>query len=535
MPRLLVQAPVERVEPTFASDGTQASPPAVKKIMKNINLPNWLTYGPLFIAAFLFVFLFSCTTSPLYEHYPFWFHGDSGIFQEMGVCLLQGGTPYVDLFDHKGPVLWFIQALGIGLSPRWGLMALQSISLFCTLLLWYKSSLLLVERQIPAIIITLSGLIFLLAFYERGNLCEEWSLPFISLPIYLYIKRSGKQPVGTQASRLRSAAGEAPAYRHTDAFIVGLSVGIIAMIRLNNTAPIVGFVLWHFIECLKNKDFRRLWTDIALICGGIATIIVLCASFYLRKAGWNGVFEMIYGNFIFNFTYFSSINDSSGFAFHLYITPIVFIVISFICVFNRHDSTTVSIPLIISFIVTLLALGRSFFYHYFIVFVPLFVLTTIQIVHNKANIAYIIWGALSVYSVHIGYDAIDHLAFRLLGKKANTELNDGFHHFIASVPDDELKSIYNGGLSCMGAGLFADENIYQCNRIIYTTHLDHSNRLREYETTHGIDALQPVWILTQTPRPEATDDYMATHYTLSDSIPGGEFDPIWCWKRTEKQ
>ena len=57
----------------------------------------------------------------------------------------------------------------------------------------------------------------------------------------------------------------------------------------------------------------------------------------------------------------------------------------------------------------------------------------------------------------------------------------------------------------------------------------------KYETTHGIDALQPVWILTQTPSPEATDDYMATHYTLADSIPGGEFDPIWCWKRTEKQ
>ena len=30
---------------------------------------------------------------------------------------------------------------------------------------------------------------------------------------------------------------------------------------------------------------------------------------------------------------------------------------------------------------------------------------------------------------------------------------------------------------------------------------------------------------------EATDEYMATHYILADSIPGGEYDPIWCWKK----
>ena len=262
--------------------------------MKTLKISSWLTSSLLLVSAFLFVFLFSCTTSPLYEHYPFWFHGDSGIFQEMGVCLVQGGTPYVDLFDHKGPVLWFIQALGIWISPQWGLLALQSISLFFTMLLWYKTSIIVVKKQAPSILTTLLGLFFLLAFYERGNLCEEWSLPFISLPIYLYFRRRETIP-----------NPQTPIYSHSDAFIIGLCVGILAMIRLNNTAPIIGFVVWHFVRCIQSREYKHLWTDIALICGGMALVFMACALFYLIKAGWNGVYEMIYGTFIFNFIYFA--------------------------------------------------------------------------------------------------------------------------------------------------------------------------------------------------------------------------------------
>ena len=239
--------------------------------MKSAHLHNLLTYGILFLVAFLFVFLFSCTTSPLYEHHPFWFHGDSGIFQEMGVCLVQGGTPYVDLFDHKGPILWFIQALGIWISPRWGIMILQSISLFCTLVLWYKTAFLIIEKRWVSFAISLSGLLFLMAFYQRGNLCEEWCLPFISLPIYLYFYRWRKKHTPH------------PLYSTLDSFIIGLCVGVIAMIRLNNMAPIIGFVLWDFIMCLKHKEYKKLWTNISAICAGTVLIFLGCALFYLEK------------------------------------------------------------------------------------------------------------------------------------------------------------------------------------------------------------------------------------------------------------
>lgn len=481
---------------------------------------NWLTYGILLLAAFLFVFLFSCTTSPLYEHYPFWFHGDSGIFQEMGVCLAQGGTPYVDLFDHKGPMLWFVQALGIWCSPRWGIMALQSLSLFLTLILWYKTARLILEKQGVSIVVAMSGLLFLMAFYQRGNLCEEWCLPFISLPIYLYFLRWKNAPKNQSL------------YTSLDSFIIGLCVGDIAMIRLNNTAPIIGFVLWDFIACIKHKEYKRLWTDIAAICGGMLIVFAGCALFYLIKAGWNGVYEMIYGTFIFNFLYFE---EKSSLPFlstiQHYILPVVFVLTLIILSFKNKKNNTVNLPCLISFIASILAIGSFEFWHYTMIFIPLFVLAFGLTMQGKNIIGLIILGFALLYSCFIGYDAADLLLFRLRGKTANTEINDGFHRVVSELPANERKSIYNNGLNQMGAGLFADENTYQCNRIIYGGHVKISPRLQEYQKTHGIEHLQPIWVLTQGPKPVAQDKYMQAHYTLTDSIPGGEFDPIWCWKR----
>lgn len=303
------------------------------------------------------------------------------------------------------------------------------------------------------------------------------------------------------------------------------------MIRLNNTAPIIGFVLWHFICCIKAKDYRRLRTDIALMCGGIALIIIICALFYLIKAGWSGVYEMLYGTFIFNFMYFGD-HVQHPFIFQLqhYIPPIIFLLIVIIS-FKIKENATFYIPCIISYIVTIFAIGSFEFWHYMMVFIPLFVITTGMIIQGNTIIVFIMLGFLIVFSGHIGYDAADTLLFRLRGKSAETELNDGFHRFISSLSSNEHKSIYNAGLNHIGAGLFADENIYQSNRIIYKGHTDISKRLQDYEATHGIKELQPIWVLTQSSRPEALDDYMAQNYTLADSIPGGEFNPIWCWKK----
>lgn len=443
--------------------------------------------------------------------------GDSGIFKEMGICLLQGKTPYIDLFDHKGPVLWFIQALGIWINPQWGLMTLQIISLFCTLVICYKTCFLLCKNKSLALIITIVGLLLLIAAFEQGNLCEEWSLPFISIPLFLYINRliSCKKTEGHGSYLI-------------DSYITGLCVGVLAMIRLNNTAPIIGFILWYYFKCLKYKEYRRLLNDIAMICCGMATIIVLCSVFYFIKAGLNGVYEMFYGTIIFNYLYYNFGSTPDAQFLHNYYIPLGFFTITLIS--NKKTNNNYLVPLTISYIITFIAIGSHGFGHYMMLFIPLYILTLCHIVQNGTKWVYILPFILLLYSVRLSHTATDLLLFRLRGKQSNTELIDGFHRYVTSLTPGERLSIYKEELNYMGSTLFANEEISQCNRFIYRNHVKISPRFKIYAKSHGIKDLRPIWILTQSPQPEATDEYMSAHYTLADSIPGGEFDPIWCWR-----
>src|SRR6266496_1916463 len=65
---------------------------------------------------------------------------DSGVFLYVGWRFLNGDIPYRDVWDHKPPLIYFVDALGLRLTPDslWGVWLLQFIVIFLTLLLIYK-------------------------------------------------------------------------------------------------------------------------------------------------------------------------------------------------------------------------------------------------------------------------------------------------------------------------------------------------------------------------------------------------------------
>ena len=63
------------------------------------------------LSGLVWALFFSKTTSPLYTDVGY----DSAMFQTIGKYWAQGYLPYVDLFDHKGPLIFFINAVGYAL------------------------------------------------------------------------------------------------------------------------------------------------------------------------------------------------------------------------------------------------------------------------------------------------------------------------------------------------------------------------------------------------------------------------------------
>jgi len=114
---------------------------------------------------------------------------DSGVFLYMGWRLLHGDIPYRDVWDHKPPLIYFVDALGIALTPGsfWGLWILQVFFIFFTLLFVYK----LLDQEfgvyaaLAGCIILTSGLLTIL---EKGNVTEEYALVFQTLCLWLFLR-----------------------------------------------------------------------------------------------------------------------------------------------------------------------------------------------------------------------------------------------------------------------------------------------------------------------------------------------------------
>ena len=78
----------------------------------SIILDRWRPIVFCFILACIFGSLL-LATSFLYEN---WFPLDNAIFQIIGRGWVEGKIPYVDLWDQKGPLIYFINALGYWLT-----------------------------------------------------------------------------------------------------------------------------------------------------------------------------------------------------------------------------------------------------------------------------------------------------------------------------------------------------------------------------------------------------------------------------------
>ena len=114
---------------------------------------------------------------------------DSGVFLYMGWRLISGDLPYKDVWDHKPPLIYFVNAVGLSLTPDslWGVWLLQFIFVFLTFFLIYK----VLDREFGMLaalagsIALASGLVTVL---EQGNVTEEYALVFQALCFWLFIK-----------------------------------------------------------------------------------------------------------------------------------------------------------------------------------------------------------------------------------------------------------------------------------------------------------------------------------------------------------
>ena len=452
-------------------------------------------YYPWFLGfmALLFVTLFSRSTSFLYL-----FEGaDPSIFKQMGRAVLGGKTMYIDYFDNKGCLLYFIHAFGLWLGGDTILLLMQACSLTITLLIWDK--MLALYRNANQRLAGLSvALILLLCFYGAGDQSQEWCLPFISYPLLVYFRAYKNQTE----------------IRPIQMLFIGLYFGIITFIQVNNACAFLGFIAWLWIQYLVKKDFKKLFSSILFFLCGWLMVAVPCVLYFYIAAGGNGVYEMVYAMLLSNLEYLG--NHWQPQWFHVVLYSMFVVALLVLQITQSHKEKDILVPFVISmglFVATFGKLCNSF---YLIALIPLCVVSMMTVdLKQQKTMKLALCGIAMISMVFYAGNIAKYILFQ---NNKLTFIYDDFHHCIESIPEAERDSIYNYNLYWHGTNMMEHENQLLCNRVLYTELLDQLPTLRKEEAAKSF--ISPKWIMLSFDKPYKAEDvaFILKNYDLSFSF-----------------
>ncbi len=237
---------------------------------------------------FLVSFCILLFTSKCSFFYPFNDWVDANAFFTVGKSMFHGVVPYRDLFEQKGPFLYFIYGIGYLISHKSFLGVFLLEVLFWTVHLYfvYKILLFFIKEKNAYILLPIYTVTLCTreAFVHGGG-AEEFCLPFFSMTLYFFLAHFKEKEI---------------CYKHL--FLSGMCAGIVLMIKYTLLGFWFGFMAMLFFSLLKEKKVKKAFLSCGVFLSGMFIIIGIC-FFYLGIHHAIGDFFKVY--FVINMTAYS--------------------------------------------------------------------------------------------------------------------------------------------------------------------------------------------------------------------------------------
>lgn len=232
------------------------------------NLRTVVYKGRYYLLLLLFTILLMTLCSAASPLYVIQDWTDANTYFTMGKGIVHGAVPYRDLFDHKGPYLYFLYAIAylIHHTKFTGVFLLQILSMYLTLICLFKTADLFLENRKRALFSALlvTYLVFAADTYYvpsqldmGGGSPEEFCLPFLALSLYLLTLQYKQQ-------------------RFSARFMLchGVMMGCVCLIKFNFLLYWVGLLLPTYIALLYHKRIACFFKGILWAALGLAAALL---------------------------------------------------------------------------------------------------------------------------------------------------------------------------------------------------------------------------------------------------------------------
>ena len=413
---------------------------------------------------------------------------DSLIFKHMGLSIIQGKVLYIDLFDHKGPFIFFVNALGQLIVPgKIGILILYTINFSAVLLLWYKISKLFVSSRFVAIFPVLLGVLFLYMASNEDNETEDWSLIPITYSLFLFVKFHIKGHALTRK----------------DYLFLGIGMGIVTFMRVNNMAPNCCVILLLAIVFISKRQYLDLKNMVLYVLYGWILIVLIVFVGIYALYGSPGIEEMIYGTFTYNFEYMNSSQAVAPDRLRWYVRFGSISLFFVIALYVKYRNDLLPHLLLLCYLATFIGIGTKGWQNYYILFSPLFAMSA-----SALNVGLNRWVRCFLTLFVIVY--LGRPFYYII--KSNESDSEVFYNksdeLLYKVEAKEKGNIWNNA-DFTGLSVLQKNGLVQANRVMLGFQLDISEKLRQDEISR-FEAKKPQYVLLSSRIENSNDLYNAS-------------------------
>lgn len=229
----------------------------------------------LLLSIYVLLLLFFCSKmSPLY---PINEWSDINLYFNIGKMINAGKVPYTEAFDHKGPLIFFIYAIGAKISGTsfFGMYLIESIGWIVMVFFAYLTARLFADK-IYAFIIAMIFPVLMLSHTAQGGSAEEFIAIAQVVSLYFFIRYFKD---GTSVHKPKHM------------LIHGLMSAIALLIKINLVIFWFFPLLAVFVNLALKKEYKNLMRNmITYILGVLIIALPICIYFLANNAlseAWN--------------------------------------------------------------------------------------------------------------------------------------------------------------------------------------------------------------------------------------------------------